>query len=126
MTASPLLLLAAAILLGGPISYAFARIFTKRARGWAEGYAFNDLFIGFKENYAGVIGTEALVVLYTLLWSLIPIAGVVLGNRVNEVATQLEEHAYAPSDIDTATEATIEALLESTGDRHAAYYTDYE
>jgi carboxyl-terminal processing protease len=55
-----------------------------------------------------------------------PASGVVLGNRVNEVATQLEEHAYAPSDIDTATEATIEALLESTGDRHAAYYTDYE
>ena len=79
VTASPLLLLAAAILLGGPLSYAFARIFTKRARGWAEGYAFNDLFIGFKENYAGVIGTEALVVLYTLLWSLIPIAGIVLG-----------------------------------------------
>lgn len=49
-----------------------------------------------------------------------------LANRVREVQSDLYDEAYEPADMDTATEATIEALLKSTGDTHAKYYTSDE
>lgn len=46
--------------------------------------------------------------------------------RLYKVAQMLDSEGYYGIDLDAATEDAIEALLESTGDAHAEYYTEEE
>jgi carboxyl-terminal processing protease len=49
-----------------------------------------------------------------------------LARRVKEVEDDLSRDAYDPPDLDTATDAAVNALLEATGDQHSEYYTAEE
>ena len=49
-----------------------------------------------------------------------------VAQRLYKVAQLLDTEGYYNIDLDEATEGAIEALLESTGDAHAEYYTEEE
>ena len=46
-----------------------------------------------------------------------------LGNRLEEVQGILASESYSPPSLDASTAASINALLKSTGDNYAKYYT---
>ena len=59
----------ASILLGGPFSYALARMYHKVALG--EKVRIPDVFLGFKENFAGSLVLALMRSLFIWLWSLL-------------------------------------------------------
>ena len=59
----------ASILLGGPFSYALARMYDKVAKG--EKIKIPEIFIGFKENYGGTVMLAFMQSLFLFLWTML-------------------------------------------------------